>query len=196
MEVYFNKDARIRKFKYILIKLKDLRISLKNNLEQLGGFAAITRHRSKILSKRMFESHRFDPNDWSHQEYLIWLKLLETVERFYAIALIRQNRKTELIEFLRRLGREDKAEILTNDESVETVEMLYSTLLNYIRKDSDYFNYCRGFLYKESSEMRQQPKKMVNQDDLDNLKAIFLNHHKLFEAVTNDRSVWAQIKKH
>ncbi|KAF0555362.1 hypothetical protein F8M41_017452 [Gigaspora margarita] len=125
MELYFNKDARIRKFKYILIKLKDLRIALKNNLEQTGGFAAITRQRSKILSKRMFESRRFDPNDWSHQEYLIWLKLLETVERFYAIALIRQNHKTELLEFLRRQGREDKAEILTNDESVETVEMLY-----------------------------------------------------------------------
>ncbi|CAG8706601.1 2786_t:CDS:1, partial [Scutellospora calospora] len=108
--IYFNKDARIKKCKYILVKLKDLRISLKHNLDNVGGFAAITRQRSKILSKRMFESCRFNPNDWSQQEYIIWVKLLEAVEQFYAFALIYQNHKTELVEFLRRLGREDKAE--------------------------------------------------------------------------------------
>ncbi|CAG8464346.1 12775_t:CDS:1 [Dentiscutata heterogama] len=195
MDLFFDKEARIRKFKYILVKLKDLRISLKNNLDYIGGFAAITRQRSKILSKRMFESQRFSPNDWSHQEYTIWLKLLETVEQFYAFALIRQNHKTELIEFLRKLGREDKAEKLNYDDSAEAVDKLYTTLLNNIKKDSQYFNHCRGFLYKESHDMGPQNKKMVSQDDLDDLKTVFLNHHKLFEAVTNDRTVWAQVKK-
>ncbi|CAG8737071.1 1907_t:CDS:1, partial [Racocetra fulgida] len=167
--------------------LKDLRISLKYNLENVGGFAAITRQRSKILSKRMFDSSRFTPDDWSQQEFILWLKLLEIVEQFYAFALIRQNHKVQLVEFLRKQGREDKAKKLSSDISVEIIDKLYTTLLNCIKKDSDYFNYCRGFLYKESKELGLQDKKPVSQNDLDGLKVAFLNHYKLFEAVTNDR---------
>ncbi|CAG8743223.1 10451_t:CDS:1, partial [Cetraspora pellucida] len=53
-----------------------------------------------------------------------------------------------------------------------------------------------GFLYKESRELGLQDQKPVSQSDLDNLKVAFLNHYKLFEAVTKDHTVWTQIKKH
>ncbi|CAG8549972.1 12714_t:CDS:2 [Cetraspora pellucida] len=188
IDLYFNKEARIKKYRYILVKLKDLRISLKYNLENIGGFAAITRQRAKTLSKRMFDSSRFNPGDWSQQELNLWLKLLESVEQFYAFALIRQNHKVELVEFLRKQGREEKVKKLSNDVSAEIIDKLYTTLLSSIKKDSDYFNYCRGFLYKESKELGLQDQKPVSQSDLDNLKVAFLNHYKLFEAVTNDHT--------
>ncbi|CAG8459934.1 16429_t:CDS:1 [Acaulospora morrowiae] len=196
-ETPLSKLQRIQKYKFIIIKLKDLRISFKNHHELIGKYAAFTRQRSKDQSKRIAES-KFVASDWSLQEFLLWKKLLDTVEKFYAIALVCQDRKIELLEFLKKHGKSESVnlfEYYVGNQSEKLVDKLYQELLENLKIDADYYNICREFLYKESTPINPTEERKVSQEMLDTLKKTFESHYQLFEEINRDPSVWARVNK-
>ncbi|CAG8588027.1 437_t:CDS:1 [Acaulospora colombiana] len=139
---------------------------------------------------------KFVASDWSLQEYLLWMKLLDTVEKFYGIALVRQEHKSELVQFLKKQGKSESAKLFDyyiENQSEKIINKLYQELLESLKADTDYYNTCREFIYNESTSMDLKEGKEISQETLNTLKTAFEKHYQLFEAIDKDPTVWARI---